>query len=140
MSGKILVIYTRNQVYWDYSEEQTIQQSPFIRIRESNRATKKHHVPRCVKDGVSMAKNGVDDGIRTRDILSHSQTLHQLSYIHHEKLIKEYSTEPILFQTKNGKNRKKAAMIREAGIICFSGARSLPSAGERPDSGRGAPA
>ena len=29
------------------------------------------------------AKNGVGDGTRTRDILSHSQTLHQLSYTHH---------------------------------------------------------
>ena len=29
------------------------------------------------------AENGVGDGTRTRDILSHSQTLHQLSYTHH---------------------------------------------------------
>ena len=33
--------------------------------------------------GSGNSKNGVGDGTRTRDILSHSQTLHQLSYTHH---------------------------------------------------------
>ena len=44
-----------------------------------------------MKTGEYEAENGVDDGIRTRDILSHSQTLHQLSYIHHKKTVIYYT-------------------------------------------------
>ena len=51
-------------------------------------------------------KNGVDDGIRTRDILSHSQTLHQLSYIHHKICVIYYSIISDYFQAEKPKKEK----------------------------------
>ena len=52
-------------------------------------------------------KNGVGDGTRTRDILSHSQTLHQLSYTHHKTVSNNIASDRTVFKPKTAKNGKK---------------------------------
>ena len=57
--------------------------------------------------GSDFFENGVGDGTRTRDILSHSQTLHQLSYTHHKTVSYNITSDRAVFKRKTPKNAKK---------------------------------